>query len=195
MEEKQLRDFFDGLDRSVFLEGDYKDYAQYNNPLPIGHGQTISQPSLVRGMTWELMVEKHHRVLEIGTGSGYQTAFLAEFAKEVYTVERIEELSGRAQEVLARLGYTNIHFKVANGSEGWKEHAPFDRIMVTAAAGRIPDALVEQLAKGGRMIIPVGERGVQDLMLVEKNLKGELSEWVLDKVMFVELKGEYGWKQ
>jgi len=189
----KLYEFFKKLDRSIFIDGEYKEYAHYDSALPIGHGQTISQPTLVYSMTAQLELDKDCRVLEIGTGSGYQTAFLAEFAKEVYTVERIEELSLRAQERLKALGYGNIRYKIGDGSEGWKEYAPFDRIIVTAAAGKIPDPLVEQLAPGGRMIIPVGNKGLQQLLLICKDDKGNVNTKHLENVIFVELKGKYGW--
>ena len=139
------------------------------------------------------MLDEDLKVLEIGTGSGYQTAFLAEFAKEVYTVEIIRELSLKAQERLKKLGYDNVKFKIGDGSQGWPEHQPYDRIIVTAAAGRVPDPLVEQLKPGGRMIIPVGERSIQNLLLIEKKDDGTVVQENLEPVVFVELKGRYGW--
>ncbi|MCX7747599.1 MAG: protein-L-isoaspartate(D-aspartate) O-methyltransferase [Clostridia bacterium] len=190
----ELYHFFKNLDRSQFIDNDYKKYADYDEALPIGFEQTISQPSLVYGMTQKLDLGKDLKVLEIGTGSGYQTAFLAEFAGQVYTVEKIDELSLKAQERLHKLGYNNIHFKVGNGSEGWKENAPYDRIMVTAAAGKIPDPLVEQLKPGGKMIVPVGEKGRQELLAIQKDDQGRVNKKSLGEVVFVELKGEYGWK-
>ena len=137
--------------------------------MPIGYGQTISQPSLVAYMTQLLMLEGSEKVLEIGTGSGYQTAFLARLAKEVYTIELIKPLQLRAKEVLKSLGYSNIHYKLGSGYDGWKEHAPYDAVMVTCAPRRIPDALISQLAEGGRMVIPVGpEDGIQMLYRITK---------------------------
>jgi protein-L-isoaspartate(D-aspartate) O-methyltransferase len=192
--EKRLYEFFTGLDRSLFIDNEYSKYAHFNNALPIGHEQTISQPTLVYAMTQKLKVKKDSKVLEIGTGSGYQTAFLAEFAREVYTVERIEELSLKAQESLKRLGYENIRFRIGDGSEGWAEHAPYDRIMVTAAAGKLPDRLIAQLAPAGRMIIPIGEKGLQDLMLITRDENGGVKEKFLENVIFVEMKGKYGWQ-
>ena len=139
MDELALENFFYNLDRSFFIDNEYKKFADNDSPLPIGFEQTISQPSLVLEMTRLLSPEKDSKVLEIGTGSGYQTSILAEFAKVVYSVERIRELSKKAQDRLSKLGYNNIFFKIDDGSIGWKENSPFDRIMVTAAAGKIPE--------------------------------------------------------
>ncbi|HAA26028.1 MAG TPA: protein-L-isoaspartate(D-aspartate) O-methyltransferase [Ruminiclostridium sp.] len=189
----KLTEFFYKLNRKDFLDGKYKDYAGLDNPLPIGYGQTISQPSLVLQMTRELELEKTHKVLEIGTGSGYQTAFLAEFSGEVYTVERIAELSNKAKSRIEGLGYKNVHFKIGDGSYGWSEYAPYDRIIVTAAAGRIPDALIDQLKTGGKMILPVGESDLQELVRVIKKDDGRIDKEYLTLVRFVELVGEYGW--
>lgn len=187
--------FYKSLDRSIFVDNELKEYSHYNYALPIGFEQTISQPSLVLEMTLALNLNKDCKVLEIGTGSGYQTAFLAEFAGKVYTVERIRELSAKAQGRLVHLGYENIHFKVDDGSKGWKEFSPYDRIMVTAAAGSIPDALIEQLDNGGRLIIPVGPKGFQELMVIEKDREGNVHQESLGEVTFVELKGKYGWNK
>lgn len=148
MKQQKLKACFDSLDRSFFLDDDMKEYADFDMPLPIGFGQTISQPSLVLEMTRLLAPKKDSRVLEIGTGSGFQTALLAKTAAKVYTVERIKELMEKAQKRLAALNFTNIYFKVGDGSEGWEVHAPYDRIMVTAAARVLPDKLVNQLAAG-----------------------------------------------
>ncbi|MDO8686339.1 MAG: protein-L-isoaspartate(D-aspartate) O-methyltransferase, partial [Clostridiales bacterium] len=143
----ELYKFYSNLDRSLFIDDEHsKPYAHYDSALPIEYGQTISQPSLVYSMTNYLDLKKTHHVLEIGTGSGYQTAFLSEFAAEVYTVERISKLAERAKERLQKLGYRNIHYKTGDGSEGWVGYSPYDRIIVTAAAGRIPLPLLKQLA-------------------------------------------------
>ncbi len=160
----------------------------------IGFGKTISQPSLVYKMTEALNLGKTHRVLEIGTGSGYQTAFLSKFAGQVYTVERIKELAESAKKRLISLGYGNIHFKTGDGSEGWAEHAPYDRIVVTAAAGAVPEPLLSQIAPGGRMILPVGVKGWQELVMIEKDESGRIIKSNLGPVLFVELKGAYGWQ-
>lgn len=167
--------------------------ADRDSPLPIGYGQTISQPSLVLDMTLALGLEADNRVLEIGTGSGFQTALLAEFCQAVYTVERIQALSVAAQERLRSIGYQNVFFKVGDGSSGWPEEAPFDRIIVTAAAQTIPEELVEQLAAGGRMVIPIGDREQQHLILLNKDEHGQCAQKNLGGVRFVEFKGKYGW--
>ena len=186
MDEKLLQ-FFSSLNRSRFVDEPYKVLSSLDRPLPIGHGQTISQPSLVVYMTEQLELNKTHTVLEIGTGSGYQSACIAEFSGELYTVERISELSKKAEERLSSLGYRNIHYRVADGNLGWPEHAPFDRIMVTAAPKNIPKPLLDQLAPEGIMIIPVGPEGWQELLKVTKDRHGSVSERKLLDVAFVEL--------
>ncbi len=191
MDDKGLNDFFRRLDRAFFLEDENKRFAEFDGPLPIGFGQTISQPSLVLYMTRMLDLRSDSSVLEIGTGSGYQTAFLAQFGKKVYTIERIQALSENAQRRLAFLGYNNIEYLVGDGSGGWRENAPYDRIMVTAAARHVPKALTEQLAPGGIMIIPAGEGSVQSLLRVEKTKGGQLVEKTLLQVRFVDLVGDY----
>lgn len=191
---EQIWAFFKTLDRSKFIEdNNLKELAQYDRPLPIGHGQTISQPSLVLAMTQELNLHEKCRVLEIGTGSGYQTALLAQFCQHVYTVERIKELADNSRTQLVNMGYDNISFKVGDGSEGWAEFAPFDRIIVTAAAGKLPTKLIQQLKPGGRMIVPVGPTESQELMLITKDESGLIKKESLGDVRFVELQGEYGW--
>lgn len=189
--ERKLVDFFQSLDRSLFIDNENKAFASLNAPLPIGFGQTISQPSLVVRMTEWLNLDAHSRVMEIGTGSGYQTAFLAEFSGQVYTVERIPELSATARSRLENLGYTNIHYKVGDGSIGWVEHAPYDRIMVTAAPQLIPDELVAQLAVGGVMVIPVGPSGWQHLLRITRDSQGGLHTENLAEVAFVPMIGKY----
>lgn len=190
----ELYKFFRQLDRSLFLDNEYKEDAHLNRALPIGCEQTISMPTLVYTMTEKLKLNKSLRVLEIGTGSGYQTTFLAEFSKEVYTIERIEELAVKAQERLYKQGYRNINFKIGDGSFGWAEFAPYDRIIATAGAGKVPAALVEQLAIEGRMLIPVGRKGLQDLLLITKDKSGRVNMESLGEVTFVEFKGNCGWK-
>jgi protein-L-isoaspartate(D-aspartate) O-methyltransferase len=188
-----LNRFFNKLNRSFFIDNEsVKPFADEDCALPIEFGQTISQPSLVRSMTEHLDLEKTHRVLEIGTGSGYQTAFLAAFSGMVFSVERISELSLRAKEKLQILGFHNIRYKIGDGSEGWPEEAPFDRIIVTCAARKIPDPLLAQLAAGGKMILPVGERPWQELLLITKQKDSTFSRQDLGAVVFVELKGKYG---
>jgi len=190
---QDLLNFFRALDRRLFLPDEQKPYAYVDGPLPIGHEQTISQPSLVLEMTDRLDINSECRVLEIGTGSGYQTAFLAEFSREVYTVERIPALAEAARERLDRLEYTNIFYRIGDGSEGWPENAPFDRIIVTAAAGSMPDDLVTQLAPGGIMIVPIGPPGYQRLTRITRDPDGRVSMESLFDVAFVEMRGKYGW--
>ncbi|PSL34384.1 protein-L-isoaspartate(D-aspartate) O-methyltransferase [Planomicrobium soli] len=187
---KEITAYFESMDRSFFMDTN-KEFARLDQALPIGYEQTISQPSLVLEMTLALDLQANSKVLEIGTGSGFQTALLAEFSRTVYTVERIEALHIRAKERLAEAGYANIQFKLADGSSGWEEHAPYDRIMVTAAASEVPQELVEQLGNGGKMIIPVGGPMVQELRLIAKDSNGKLSSELLNQVVFVRLKGKY----
>ncbi len=193
MDHQELTTYVRALDRSFFVGDDMKQYAGLDRPLPIGYDQTISQPSLVLEMTKLLEPEKDSKTLEIGTGSGFQTALLAKMSMEVYTVERIGELMKKAKERLNVLNFSNIFYKTGDGSIGWREHAPYDRIMVTAAAGALPDELVEQLADGGRMVIPVGPPHLQELKLVTKTDNDEINIKTVELVRFVELKGQYGW--
>jgi len=177
--------------REPFVAEAEREYAYVNRPLPIGYGQTISQPLIVALMTHHLKLRPEHRVLEIGTGSGYQAAVLAELAAEVVTVEIVEPLASRARETLEALGYSNIVFRLAGDVMGAPDLAPYDGILVTAAARSIPGELVEQLKPGGRMVIPVGgfPEG-QDLMLVEKQADGTVEERLLFPVAFVPLTGK-----
>jgi len=165
-------------------------YADF--PLPIGYGQTISQPYIVAFMTEQLGLTPRSRVLEVGTGSGYQAAVLAEIAAEVYTIEIVAPLAEEAAARLAHLGYGRVHVRTGDGYNGWPEAAPFDAIIVTAAAGFVPPPLVEQLRPGGRMVIPVGEvRAVQQLLLVEKAADGRTTTRTLIPVRFVPLTGRH----
>jgi protein-L-isoaspartate(D-aspartate) O-methyltransferase len=157
--------------RHLFVPEDRRSEAYADTPLPIGHGQTISQPYIVAFMTQALDLEPEHRVLEIGTGSGYQAAVLGELAKEVYTIEIIPPLADEARETLSSLGYRNIHVRTGNGYLGWPEHAPYDRIMVTAAPDEVPPALLQQLKIGGLMAIPVGI-GTQELRILRRTANG-----------------------
>lgn len=178
---------YQSLDRTLFLN-ELKELAGVDAPLPIGYGQTISQPSLVLFMTLALKPFMGCSVLEIGTGSGYQTALLAAFAKEVYTVERIEPLYNEAKNRLHMLGYDNVHLRRGDGWTGWPEHAHYDRILVTAAAPEIPESLCDQLAPGGIMVIPIGAEGeVQELVRLEKDADGIIEKTVLELVRFVPL--------
>ncbi len=189
--DENLQQFYSSLDRSRFVSDQYKALSILDLPLPIGFGQTISQPSLVVYMTEQLQLNKSHRVLEIGTGSGYQTAFLAEFSKEVYTVELLEVLGTRAKERLDTIGYQNIHYKVGDGSFGWTEHAPYDRILVTAAPRNTPQLLVDQLAQEGIMILPIGAGCWQELVMITKDTESTVKKKKLLDVAFVPLVGMY----
>ena len=170
------------------------DTAYDDHPLPIGYGQTISQPYIVALMTSALKLTGSEKVLEIGTGSGYQVAILAELAGIVYSVEYVQALSGTANLIFKELGWTNIKLKIGDGSSGWKEHSPYDGIIVTAGAPSIPAPLIEQLAEGGRMVIPIGDRYSQMLNLVRKT-RGKIQTEELCACVFVPLIGEYGWKE
>jgi protein-L-isoaspartate(D-aspartate) O-methyltransferase len=177
--------------RELFVPDEQRQHAHKDKPLPIGWEQTISQPSLVEYMTEQLALTPRSRVLEIGTGSGYQTAILAEIASEVFTIERLPQLADTARELLSRLGYRNIHFRLGDGALGWPEAAPFSAIMATAAAFTLPAALVEQLAPGGRLVVPVGPApDDQVLLLVEKQPDGSVESRELCGVRFVPLISE-----
>ncbi|GMU32550.1 MAG: protein-L-isoaspartate O-methyltransferase [Planctomycetia bacterium] len=177
------------LPRENFVPADRANDAYDDRAMPVGLGQTISQPYIVAYMTEALGIEPHHRVLEIGTGTGYQTAVLAMLARHVLTIERLPELSELAAARLAELKLTNVAFKVADGTVGWPDEAPFDRIIVTAAAPGIISALVDQLADGGRLLAPIGDEPQQRLTLIEK-VKGRLIERPLIGVRFVRLIGQ-----
>lgn len=159
--------------------------AYDDRPLDIGYGATISQPYIVAAMTELLEVKKTNRVLEIGTGSGYQSAVLAELAGEVYSIEMISELARSAEETLKRLGYRNIHVRQGDGYRGWPEQAPFDRIILTAAPLEIPEELIDELAPGGRLVAPVGSNADQQLVVVDKSATGHLSRRIIFPVLFV----------
>ena len=164
--------------------------AHDDAPLPIGQGQTISQPYIVALMTAAIAPRRGHRVLEIGTGSGYQAAILAHLVRRVYTVERLAGLSVAARERLDLLGYRNVEYRVGDGSEGWPEAAPFDGILVTAAAPDVPAPLLDQLAIGGRLAVPVGDLGLQDLVVLERGAGG-IRRWTEGACRFVPLIGRY----
>jgi protein-L-isoaspartate(D-aspartate) O-methyltransferase len=176
--------------RHEFVPAEMRAKAYENRPLPIGFGQTISQPYIVALMTDLLQPQPDQRVLEIGTGSGYQAAVLSQLVAQVYSIEIIEELGKPTTKLLTQLGYDNIETRIADGYNGWPQHAPFDSIIVTAAISHIPPPLVQQLKKGGRMLIPVGTRfQTQYLTLVEKDLQGEVTTRQLLPVIFVPFTG------
>lgn len=180
------------IPRHRFVEKGLEDQAYLDRPLKIGSGQTISQPLMVAMMTEVLALTGDEKVLEIGTGSGYQTAVLAKLAKKVYTIERLQALSVGARKILYRLSYNNVEFKIGDGTLGWPEEAPFDAIIVTAAGPEIPPALKEQMAEDARMVIPVGGAEMQKLFLVRRRKKDWSTE-VLSECRFVKLVGEEGW--
>jgi protein-L-isoaspartate(D-aspartate) O-methyltransferase len=180
--------------RHEFLPDVLKDQAYGDHAIPIGEGQTISQPYIVALMTELLELKGSERVLEIGTGSGYQAAVLAELCQKVYTVERVKGLAERARIALDRLGYRSVAIKIFDGTYGWKNVAPFDAIVVTAAAPEIPSPLVEQLGEGGRLVVPVGERHSQDLVQLVKTSRGVASRKSVP-CMFVPLIGNHGWSE
>jgi protein-L-isoaspartate(D-aspartate) O-methyltransferase len=180
--------------RHEFLPEAMRGNAYVDQALPLGEGQTMSQPYMVALMTELLKLKGTERVLEIGTGSGYQAAVLAELCEKVYTVERIKVLADKARATLDRLGYRSVALKVYDGTYGWKEMSPFDAIVVTAGAPHVPDALVEQLREGGRMVIPVGDRYGQRLIKMVKTAGGVITEQSVPCV-FVPLIGNHGWKE
>jgi len=183
----------ESVPRHLFVPDDDLAWAYADGPLPIGHGQTISQPYIVALMTELLQVEPTSHVLEVGTGSGYQAAVLGQMAAEVNTVEVIPELAAQAARTLADLGYTNVHVHAGDGSLGWPEAAPYDGILVAAAAPSAPQPLLDQLAEGGQLVIPVGSRGFQQLE-VWRHTGKKFERKVNLAVAFVPLRGEYGWK-
>jgi protein-L-isoaspartate(D-aspartate) O-methyltransferase len=177
--------------RHAFVPEPYKKEAYRNSPLPIGHNQTISQPFIVAHMTELLELDREHRVLEIGTGSGYQAAILAELCDHVFTIEIIRPLGEKAAQVLKELGYSGIHSKIGDGYGGWPEFAPFDRIIVTCAPEDIPQPLLDQLAPGGRIVIPVGNPyGSQYMVVVNKDSSGRISKKAMYPVRFVPMTGK-----
>lgn len=192
--DKRVLEAFRKVPRHKFVPGRYIEDAYGDYPISIGEGQTISQPYMVALMTQCLQLQKTDKVLEIGTGSGYQAAILAELADEVYTTERISVLSKNAQRVLQKLGYTNIKLKVGDGSLGWEEFAPYDGIIVTCAAPSAPEPLKKQLKENGRLAIPIGGSFSQNLTVIRKQ-KGVLVEEEICGCVFVPLVGKYGWKR
>jgi len=181
------------IPRHLFVEEALQNQAYGDHPLPIGEKQTISQPYIVALMTEALLLTGREKVLEIGTGSGYQTAILAELSEKVLSVERIRPLAIRARKLLYELGHINVEIKIFDGTFGWIEESPFDAIIVTAGSPDIPQPLIDQLAMGGRLVIPVGDAFVQDLFRVTKTEEGVKRE-DLGGCRFVKLIGKYGWE-
>ncbi len=178
--------------RHLFVPDGDSDYAYEDNPISIGKGQTISQPYMVAHMTEYLDPKPGDRILEIGSGSGYQTAILAELAREVYSIERIPELAKQAQERLAELGYSNVFIQSGDGTNGWAQKAPFDGILVAAGAPKVPEPLVEQLNIGGCLVIPVGSYSHQTINKITRNVQGT-NKTNGTNCIFVPLIGDYGW--
>lgn len=185
------------MPRHLFVDEGLIDQAYTDNPLPIGEKQTISQPYIVALMTEALELKGRERVLEIGTGSGYQTAILAQLADRVFSIERVAALAARARKILDQLNCYNVAIRIGDGSYGWKEEAPFDAIITTAAAPRIPQYLVAQLTPGGRLVVPVGSRDVQTLYKLTRSSENpdEIKKEDLGGCRFVSLIGESGWKE
>lgn len=194
VQDLEILQLFDRVPRHLFLPEGIRHRAYEDSALPIGHGQTASQPSLQALTLSVLRPGPGDRVLEVGTGSGYQTALLALMAERVYSVERVRELSGRARQALDAMRLSNVALLVGDGTIGWRKYAPYQVIVVSAAAPSVPPALEGQLAEGGRMLIPVGDRESQELVLVRKGAGGALTrESLADRVTFVPLLGRFGW--
>jgi protein-L-isoaspartate(D-aspartate) O-methyltransferase len=181
--------------RHLFVDEALWPEAYDDHPLPIGEKQTISQPYIVALMSELLRLTGTEKVLEIGTGSGYQCAILAELADQVYTIERIPAIAKRARKIFDQLKYTNVIIHIGDGTLGWKEHSPYDGIIVTAAAPRPPGSLLEQLAMGGRLVIPIGDEFSQDLIVFTREDKNNYSEENYGSCRFVKLIGEQGWRE
>ncbi|MCX7926545.1 MAG: protein-L-isoaspartate(D-aspartate) O-methyltransferase [Candidatus Omnitrophica bacterium] len=191
IKDQRLLNVFSKIERHKFVPQEAIEHAYQDYPVPIGEGQTISQPYIVALMTESLQIERTDHILEIGTGSGYQTAILASLADKIWTIERSAVLSERAKRLLNQLGFNNIYFKIGDGSLGWQQYAPFNRIIVTAYAPQIPPPLIDQLAEGGKLIIPIGNSFSQTLVLLEKENKNTKIKEICPCV-FVPLVGQYG---
>lgn len=180
--------------RHMFVDEALSEQAYSDHPLPIGEKQTISQPYIVALMTETLKLKGHEKVLEIGTGSGYQATILAELAGRVFSIERFPTLAYRANQILQKLGYKNVIVRVADGTMGWPEEAPFDGIVITAGTPEIPQPLIDQLGMDGRLVVPVGDRFTQELLLIERTAGG-IRRTNLGAVRFVDLVGKWGWEE
>lgn len=194
IDDERVLEAFRKVPRGEFVLGSYRNQAYNDSPLPIGEGQTISQPSLVALMTQLLRLKGREKVLEIGTGSGFQAAILSQLAKKVHTIERLPNLSNKAERVCKRLGYKNIYFHVGDGSLGLPKEQPFDAIIVTAGAKEIPQPLVDQLRFGGRLVIPTGEALWNQKLKVVTKTKGGIVIEDVEPVAFVPLIGKHGWQ-
>lgn len=181
--------------RHLFLDEALRPQAYDDNPLPIGEKQTISQPYIVALMSETLHLKGTEKVLEIGTGSGYQCAILAELADQIYTIERIPSIAKRARKIFDQLNYSNVIINIGDGTLGWKQHSPYDGIIVTAASPRPPKPLLEQLAKGGRLVIPIGDEFSQNLSVFTRNDNDDLTEERYGGCRFVKLIGQHGWRE
>ena len=191
VDDKRVLEAMKRVPRHKFIPESYQRQAYGNHPLPIGHGQTISQPFIVASMTELLRISPGDKILEIGTGSGYQAAVLSELTPNVYTIEIVEALGRQAMQRFEMLGYETIKAKIGDGYQGWAEYAPYDGIIVTCAPEKIPEPLVDQLKPGGRIVIPVGKAGrTQSLVVVEKNAEGELDTKFQYPVVFVPMTGK-----
>jgi protein-L-isoaspartate(D-aspartate) O-methyltransferase len=196
IKDKKVIDAMRKIPRHLFLDEALWPQAYEDHAMPIGEKQTISQPYIVALMTEALQVTDKKKILEIGTGSGYQTAILAEIADQVFSIERIPSIAKRARKMFDKLHYRNVVVTIGDGTSGWKEHSPYDGIIVTAASPKIPKPLLEQLALGGRLVIPIGEESVQDLMVYTKDdEKNNYTEENYGGCRFVKLVGEYGWRE
>lgn len=195
IKDPKVLDAFRKVPRHEFVTADFLQNAYNDYPLPIGYDQTISQPYMVALMTESLKLKGGERVLEIGTGSGYQAAILAELAKEVYSVERFEDLAKTAGSILDRLGYKNVKIRVGDGTLGWEEFAPYDGILVTAGAPGIPESLLKQLKDGGRMLIPIGSSGFGQILTVVEKAGKDVRMGEICGCMFVPLIGKEGWSK
>ena len=191
IKDKKVIDAMLKVERHMFVLPEYSKMAYADHPLPIGEGQTISQPYIVAIMTEVLKLGESSRVLEIGTGSGYQAAILAEICDSVYTIEVIKSLGERAKVILSALGYENVYVKIGDGYKGWPADHQFDGIIVTCSPTHIPQPLIDQLAEGGKMVIPVGEKYTQELVLLEKR-KGKIHQKEIISVRFVPMINEKG---
>ena len=192
--DERLLAVFGKVPRHLFVPSELQHEAYADRPLSIGAGQTISQPYIVALMVSRLRLQGHERVLEIGTGSGYQTALLSELCLEVFSIERLPELLARVEERLRALGYLNVHVLPGNGSLGWPQNAPYDAILVSAAAPEVPAPLLEQLAEGGRLVLPIGSSSAQKLVEIEKQ-GGSMSRTEIADCLFVPLIGRHGFNE